>query len=227
MLLQAQGLSKTFNIRSASPTEVLRSVDISCARGEFIAIMGPSGAGKSTLMHILASLDTPDSGSVVLVADNEEYRYAALSPSKLARIRNRYLGVVYQFHHLLPEFTALENVMMPLLISGVSTKLAEHEATTMIERVELKHRKDHLPSQLSGGEQQRIAIARAIVNKPHVVFADEPTGNLDTTNASSVAALLTDLQAEYGLACIVATHSNELASKAHRTIHLKDGCIQD
>lgn len=227
MLLNALNLSKSYSLQGQTPTTVLNGVNFTCKTNEFVAVMGPSGAGKSTLMHILASLDVPDTGTVQLTVGNHTFDYSSISKTTIAMLRSRYIGIVYQFHHLLPEFTARENVMMPLLISGMQISNAEIEADEMIKRVGLIERRHHHPSQLSGGEQQRIAIARALVHNPEVVFADEPTGNLDSANASAVIELITELQAERGLACIVATHSHELAACAHRIVRLQDGRITE
>lgn len=198
---------------------------MSVANGEFLALMGPSGAGKSTLLHILASLDAPDTGSVALQVDGSTFAYAGMSASSLAQMRNRHIGVVFQFHHLLPEFSAVENVMMPLLIAGIRSADARNTAERWLERVGLAHRADHAPAEMSGGEQQRVAIARALVNGPTVLFADEPTGNLDSANASAIADLLVDLRDHEGLTCVIATHSVELAARAHRVLHMVDGMV--
>jgi lipoprotein-releasing system ATP-binding protein len=222
-LLQATGLTKQYHTPGQAATVVLRGAEFTCEPGEFVAVTGPSGAGKSTLLHILASLDLPDSGMVSLQVDGKHHQYQSLSARQLAALRNKAIGVVFQFHHLLPEFTALENVMMPVLISGSSQARARTQAQDMLRRVGLAAREDHAPSELSGGEQQRVAIARALVNQPSIVFADEPTGNLDSENAEGIAELLIDLQRQTGMACVVATHSNSLAEQAHRTVRMQDG----
>ena len=204
---------------------VLQGVSCSIDAGEFVALVGPSGAGKSTLLHILASLDVPDSGTVQLTTSAGTVNYAQRSQRELAAMRNTSIGVVYQFHHLLPEFTALENVMMPALISGASTMQARTKAERLLDRVGIAARAEHMPSELSGGEQQRVAIARALMNEPAVLFADEPTGNLDSANATAIVDLLCELQASTNMACVVATHSTEVAQRAHRIIHMRDGNI--
>lgn len=224
-VLVATDLFKSYARAGQTPTHVLRGVSLSVERGAFIALMGPSGAGKSTLLHIMASLDTPDRGTVGLHVDDGVHDYATMSAHAIARLRNRHLGMVFQFHHLLPEFSAVENVMMPKLIAGASSADAQHTAMRLLERVGLPHRATHAPAEMSGGEQQRVAIARALVNGPTVLFADEPTGNLDSANAESIVNLLVSLQATEGLTCIVATHSQDLASRAHRVLHMKDGTI--
>ncbi len=227
-LLVASNLTKTYASSDLVASVVLRGADFACNRGEFVAIMGPSGAGKSTLLHILASLDVPDSGAVSLSHDGKVFTYASLSQNRLAQLRNKYFGVVFQFHHLLPEFSAVENVMMPLLIAGETKSAARERAVRMLDRVGLHRRYHNLPSELSGGEQQRVAIARALVPSPLIVFADEPTGNLDTANARDVVNLFAELQAENGMACVVATHSAELADFASRIVRMQDGiCITD
>lgn len=225
MLLQANNITKTYSLKGQASTSVLRGVSLSCDTAEFVALMGPSGAGKSTLIHILASLDEPDAGVVELQIGSRTIRYSELSNKQLAAVRNEHIGIVYQFHHLLPEFTAIENVMLPLLIGGVGSSEARNRALEMLDRVGVGSQSKQLPKELSGGEQQRVAIARALINKPAIVFADEPTGNLDTVNANAVVRLLTDLQKEFGMACIVATHSNELAAMAHRIVRLQDGVV--
>ncbi len=225
-LLVASALTKQYSNAGQVPTVVLRGVDFTCEPGEFVAVTGPSGAGKSTLLHLLASLDKPDSGSVKLTLDGKQYQYETQNARQLAALRNRAFGIVFQFHHLLPEFSALENVMMPLLIGGVRTAVARTKAADVLARVGLESRVNHAPSELSGGEQQRVAIARAVVHEPAIVFADEPTGNLDSENAEVVAGLLVDLQQQMKMACIVVTHSETLASKANRLVRMQDGfCI--
>lgn len=224
-VLIATDLHKSYARAGQTPTHVLRGVSLSVDRGAFIALMGPSGAGKSTLLHIMASLDTPDRGTVALHVDDRAQTYASMSAQAVARLRNRHLGMVFQFHHLLPEFSAIENVMMPRLIAGASSTEAHASAMRLLDRVGLRHRATHAPAEMSGGEQQRVAIARALVNGPTVLFADEPTGNLDSANAEGIIALLVDLQATEGLTCIVATHSQDLAARAHRVLHMKDGTI--
>jgi len=223
-VLHAENVSKSFFPEGQAATRVLRNVTFSCKRGEFVAVMGPSGAGKSTLLHILASLDTVDEGTIQLVTD-QVYCYQNLTPRKLATMRNRYLGIVYQFHHLLPEFSAIENVMMPMLIAGKPKAEAHKRAHTLLEHVGLLHRTEYHPLRLSGGEQQRVAIARALANAPAVLLADEPTGNLDTDNANQIVALFSSLQNEYNVSIIVATHSIELAHHANRIVRLQDGTI--
>ncbi len=204
---------------------VVRDVSFAVSRGECVALVGPSGAGKSTLLHCLATLDQPDAGSVLLSTEGGTVDLAALSGVQLARVRAKHLGMIYQFHHLLPEFTALENVMVPALILGSSTREATDRARYLLQRVNLAKREQHYPTQLSGGEQQRVAIARALANTPSVLFADEPTGNLDSANASAIADLFFEVQAEFGLSCIIATHSAELATRCNRTLLMRDGAI--
>jgi len=226
-LLRATDLHKSYHPADQAPTVVLKGAHFSCETSEFVAIMGPSGAGKSTLLHILATLDVPDHGTVQMDLEGGTITTASLSPKELAELRNSSIGMVFQFHHLLPEFTALENVMMPVLVAGSSWLVARNKASALMERVGLKDRADHMPTELSGGEQQRVAIARALVNDPKILFADEPTGNLDTANADIVSDLLEELQRDLGITCVIATHSKDLAARAHRIVQMQDGrCIE-
>jgi lipoprotein-releasing system ATP-binding protein len=216
-MLSAHNLSKKYG-----QLQVLNNVSLEIKKGEFVAIAGPSGAGKSTLLHLLGSLDYPDTGEVRLM-DMELFK---LSRKKQSAFRNQQMGFVFQFHHLLPEFTALENVCMPLWIGNKNKSEAIEAATKVLETVGLAHRIHHKPSELSGGEQQRVAIARAIVHKPSVIFADEPTGNLDTANAQSVHELFLELRKMYDQTFVIVTHNEQLASMADRVLLMKDGRIE-
>lgn len=216
-MLSAQNLSKKYG-----RLQVLNNVSLEIKKGEFVAIVGPSGAGKSTLLHLLGSLDFPDRGNVKLM----EKDIFKLSAKKQSAFRNTHMGFVFQFHHLLPEFTALENVCMPLWIADKDKKEAIEAATAVLKTVGLEQRIHHKPTELSGGEQQRVAIARAIVHKPSVIFADEPTGNLDTANAQAVHELFLELRALYNHTFVIVTHNEKLAAMADRTLHMKDGIIE-
>lgn len=200
---------------------VVHGVDLTIYRGEMVALVGPSGAGKSTLLHLLSTLDLPSSGEIWLSGVN----LATLDAATRDRMRNRVIGFIYQFHHLLSEFSALENVALPLLIRGESIRSARDLATEMLGKVGLLKRMEHLPAELSGGERQRVAIARALVTKPQVLFADEPTGNLDQQNAEQVFALLSKLKNELGTAMVIATHDPALMVKTDRVVRLVDGRI--
>lgn len=220
--LQCRDIRKTYREGSLD-TEVLKGVSFDIEQGELVSIIGTSGSGKSTLLHILGALDDASSGSVHFL----EQDLAALSSNKQAKLRNQHLGFVYQFHHLLADFSALENVAMPLLIGGVKSSQAKKEAAALLDKVGLGHRIDHRPSELSGGERQRVAIARALVNKPSLVLADEPTGNLDHATALSIYDLMRELNREYNTAFLVVTHDGELAAKMDRQLHMQDGLLVD
>jgi len=200
-------------------TDVLRNVAFSLQPGELTAIVGSSGSGKSTLLHLLGGLDAPTSGDVIF--DGQSLN--AMSSSAKADLRNRELGFIYQFHHLLPDFSALENVAMPLLIGKVAKAEAQDRAREMLAAVGLDHRAAHRPSELSGGERQRVAIARALVNRPRLVMADEPTGNLDARNADAIFALLGELNVRQGTAFLVVTHDLQLAKRMSRQMEMRDG----
>ncbi|NIF20333.1 MULTISPECIES: lipoprotein-releasing ABC transporter ATP-binding protein LolD [Pantoea] len=217
-LLQCRDLCKSYQEGSVQ-TDVLRSVAFSVQPGEMMAIVGSSGSGKSTLLHLLGGLDTPTSGDVVF--DGQSMN--ALSSSAKADLRNRELGFIYQFHHLLPDFSALENVAMPLMIGRKSKTEAQQRAREMLAAVGLEHRGHHRPSELSGGERQRVAIARALVNRPRLVMADEPTGNLDARNADAIFSLLGDLNQREGTAFLVVTHDLHLAQRMSRQMEMRDG----
>lgn len=220
--LQCRDIRKTYREGSLD-TEVLKGVSFDIEQGELVSIIGTSGSGKSTLLHILGALDDASSGSVHFL----EKDLATLSSNKQAKLRNQHLGFVYQFHHLLADFSALENVAMPLLIGGVKPSQAKQEAASLLDKVGLSHRVDHRPSELSGGERQRVAIARALVNKPSLVLADEPTGNLDHATALSIYDLMRELNREYNTAFLVVTHDGELAAKMDRQLHMQDGLLVD
>ncbi len=215
-MLEAKNLFKKYGDFS-----VVGGVSLQVGRGEMVSVVGPSGAGKSTLLHLLGGLDKADSGSILIDGTD----MLALPPRKQAKFRNAKIGFVFQFHHLLPEFSALENVCVPLWIKGESKKAAFKTATEILETVGLGGRLHHKPSELSGGEQQRVAIARALVNRPAVVFADEPTGNLDTANAHAVHQLFLDLRAALGCTLVLVTHNDALSLLTDRTLIMKDGKI--
>lgn len=218
-LLEARGIRKVFAGGDGQPLEVLRGVDLEVRRGELIAVVGASGAGKSTLLHLLGALDRCTSGDVWL----EGSRYADLDPVELAELRNRKLGFVFQFHHLLREFTALENVMMPLLIAGLAERTARSRAEEVLSEVGLAGRMTHRPAELSGGEQQRCAVARALVHDPALVLADEPSGNLDHANSERLHEIFFQLAREFETAVVVVTHNRQLAARADRILWLEDG----
>jgi lipoprotein-releasing system ATP-binding protein len=220
-LLEVIDLYKSFN-SVARRVEVLKGITLTVAAGETIALVGASGAGKSTLLHIMGALDRPTAGKVVFNG-NDIFQFNDVS---LASFRNRSVGFVFQFHHLLPEFSALENVMMPALISGMRKDEAGMLAERLIRDVGLSHRSTHKPGELSGGEQQRVAIARALVLSPALLLADEPTGNLDTKTSEDIHALLAGIQRQKGIALVIVTHNESLAARMGKTIRLVDGRIQ-
>ena len=220
--IQIRNLSKSFN-SSPVPIEILKGVDFDILRGETLAIVGASGIGKSTLLHILGTLDRPDSGKILYKGED----VFSLSSSDLARFRNQSIGFMFQFHHLLPEFSALENVMMPALISGFNKKNAGAAAESILLRVGLQDRLSHRVGKLSGGEQQRVALARALVLKPRVLLADEPTGNLDQNNSAQVHDLLFQLNQELSMTMVVVTHNMQLASYMTRCVTIIDGQLVD
>jgi lipoprotein-releasing system ATP-binding protein len=219
-ILQCEKLTMRFN-QGGLDVEVLKGVDLNIGTGERVAIMGASGSGKSTLLHLLGGLEKPTSGKVILNGTDLN----KVNGAKLAKLRNNSLGFIYQFHHLLGEFTVLENVAMPLLIGGHSVVEAKRDATRLLQRVGLGHRIEHKPGELSGGERQRAAVARALINKPNVILADEPTGNLDSKTAEQVFQLMLELNQELNVSFLIVTHDHELAIKMGKVLHMEDGVI--
>ncbi|MBQ2199139.1 MAG: ABC transporter ATP-binding protein [Bacteroidaceae bacterium] len=208
--------------KSFGTLQVLKGIDLQIEKGEVVSIVGPSGAGKTTLLQIMGTLDTPDTGSV-LIGDTD---VTQLSQKEMARFRNQHLGFVFQFHQLLPEFTALENVMIPALIANRSQKETKERAKELLDFLGLSDRAEHKPNELSGGEKQRVAVARALMNKPSVILADEPSGSLDSKNKAELHQLFFDLRDQLGQTFVIVTHDEALAVLTDRTIHLKDGMIE-
>ncbi len=213
-MIKAKNIHKSFDA-----LEVLKGVDIEIAKGEIVSIVGPSGAGKTTLLQILGTLDRPDAGDVEVNGVN----FSKLSEKELAAFRNKHIGFIFQFHQLLPEFTALENVMIPALIARKDTKSVTARAKELIGYLGLTERMEHKPSELSGGEKQRVAVARALINSPSVILADEPSGSLDSKNRDELHKLLFDVRDKFGLTLVIVTHDKELAALSDRVIEMKDG----
>ncbi len=216
-MIKATGITKSFG-----NLQVLKGIDLSIERGEIVSIVGPSGAGKTTLLQILGTLDKPDSGNVFY----EQNNINKMKDKDIASFRNKNIGFVFQFHQLLPEFTAMENVMIPLLIGNTKASEAEKRAKEILDFMGLKDRLEHKPSELSGGEKQRVAVARALANKPDVIFADEPSGSLDTQNKEELHQLFFNLRKELNQTFVIVTHDEHLASITDRTIHMLDGRIE-
>jgi lipoprotein-releasing system ATP-binding protein len=213
-MLEGKGIIKHYG-----PLQVLKNIDLSIGQGEIVSIVGSSGAGKSTLLHILGTLDKPDGGEVFF----DGHRIDQLQGKALAKFRNRHTGFVFQFHHLLPEFTALENICMPGWIAGSSNRELEKRANLLMDMLGIGAKAEDKPGTLSGGEQQRVAVARALINKPAIVFADEPTGNLDSANANALHNLFCSLRDELGQTFVIVTHNEELAAMSNRVLQLRDG----
>ena len=208
--------------KSFGSLEVLKDIDLTIQKGEIVSIVGPSGAGKTTLLQIIGTLDRPDTGSVII----DGIDTTTLSQKKLSDFRNRHIGFVFQFHQLLPEFTAIENIMIPAYIAGVNTKEARRRAEELLQFMGLSDRAKHKPNELSGGEKQRVAVARALINNPDVILADEPSGSLDSKNKEELHQLFFDLRDKYGQTFVIVTHDEGLASITDRTIHMRDGILE-
>ncbi len=222
VIIKTTGLTKEYQVSKTEKLKVLKGIDTEIFEGEIVSIVGPSGAGKSTLLHIMGTLDKPSEGSVNF--DGEDV--FRLSSNDLARFRNTRIGFVFQFHHLLPEFSAIENVCLAAMIAGKTMKQAEPKAKELLTEVGLASRLEHKPSELSGGEAQRVAIARALINSPKVILADEPTGNLDTKNSEEVMHLIFDLRKKYNQTFVIVTHNEKFAEMTDRTLKMIDGVIQ-
>ncbi len=216
-ILKISSITKTYG-----ELQVLKGIDLSISKSEVVSIVGPSGAGKSTLLHIIGTLDQPDSGSLVLAGQRIEEK----SKKEISRFRNTQLGFVFQFHNLLPEFSALENVCLPGFISGKTEGQVRKRGEELLQILGLSERKDHKPSELSGGEQQRVAVARALINDPKLVLADEPSGNLDTQSAKKLHDLFFELRDQFGFTFVIVTHNEQLANMSDRRVVLKDGLIE-
>ena len=216
-MIDIQGIEKSFGT-----LKVLKGIDLHIDKGEVVSIVGPSGAGKTTLLQIMRTLDQPDKGDIII----NNTHTLQLSSKKLSQFRNQEIGFVFQFHQLLPEFTAIENIMIPAFIAGTSTAKAKDRATMLLKFLGLEDRATHKPGELSGGENQRIAVARALMNEPSVIFADEPSGSLDSKNKEELHKLFFDLRNEYGQTFVIVTHDEHLASITDRTIHMADGIIE-
>ena len=215
-MIELKGITKSFG-----SLQVLKGIDLTIGKGEVVSIVGPSGAGKTTLLQIMGTLDKADTGTLTI----DGMEVGSLSERRLSEFRNRHIGFVFQFHQLLPEFTALENVMIPALIAGTSSKEADRRAKEMLELMGLSDRASHKPNELSGGEKQRVAVARALINRPSVIFADEPSGSLDTKNKEELHRLFFELRDKLGQTFVIVTHDEALATLTDRTIHMVDGCI--
>ena len=215
-MIEIKGVTKSFG-----SLQVLKGIDLCIEKGEIVSIVGPSGAGKTTLLQILGTLDKPDNGSVVV----DGIETSTLSTNKLSEFRNKHLGFVFQFHQLLPEFTAIENIMIPAYIAGMKNKEARSRAEELLEFMGLSNRANHKPNELSGGEKQRVAVARALMNNPAVILADEPSGSLDSKNKEELHKLFFELRDKFGQTFVIVTHDETLATLTDRTIHLKDGRI--
>ncbi|AHE67383.1 lipoprotein-releasing ABC transporter ATP-binding protein LolD [Legionella oakridgensis] len=219
-IVSCRALSKSYHDGNTS-IEVLKALDFTVNEGDRIAIVGPSGSGKSTLLHLLGGLDKPSDGQVFM----QDINWQTLTEKQRCQVRNKYLGFIYQFHHLLPEFSALENIALPLLLAGQSIEAAAAAARHILEQVGLSAREEHKPAQLSGGERQRVAIARALVHQPQCVFADEPTGNLDHATAVRIFELMLHLNSQRNTALVIVTHDMELAKRMDRIMSLQNGCL--
>jgi lipoprotein-releasing system ATP-binding protein len=217
-MIEIKNITKSFG-----SLQVLKGIDLHIEKGEIVSIVGPSGAGKTTLLQIIGTLDRPDSGSVYV----DSVDVTQLSQKKLSDFRNRHIGFVFQFHQLLPEFTAIENIMIPAYIAGVNTKEARKRAEELLQFMGLSDRAKHKPNELSGGEKQRVAVARALVNNPDVILADEPSGSLDSKNKEELHQLFFDLRDKYGQTFVIVTHDEQLASITDRTIHMRDGILDN
>lgn len=215
-MIQTQGITKSFG-----PLQVLKGIDLTIAQGEIVSIVGPSGAGKTTLLQIIGTLDKPDAGSLTINGTD----VSRLNEKALSAFRNQNIGFVFQFHQLLPEFTALENVMIPALIGGTKAPTAREKAQRILNDLGLADRVEHKPAELSGGEKQRVAVARALINDPAVILADEPSGSLDSHNKEELHALFFDLRNRLGQTFVIVTHDETLAEKSDRVIHIKDGIV--
>lgn len=217
-MIELKGIKKNYG-----KLEILKGIDLTVKKGECISIVGSSGAGKSTLLQIIGTLDSANEGQLLI--DNKDIN--KLNKDQLSSFRNKNIGFIFQFHNLLPEFSALENVCIPAFIAGMSQKDAEKSAFELLKRLKLEDRANHKPSQLSGGEQQRVAVARALINQPTILLADEPSGNLDSKNADDLHKLILEVNKEFNQTCIVVTHNNDFANMAHRKLTITDGLIEE